>query len=49
MFVDGDWKYLENADGSRRELYKLDLYNASEAVRMQTLLNDALRFQQQIQ
>ena len=26
---DGDWKYLENADGSRRELYKLDLYNAS--------------------
>ena len=26
---DGDWKYLENADGSRRELYKLDLYNSS--------------------
>eukprot|EP01052_Picozoa_sp_SAG31_P025877 SAG31_NODE_2299_length_5981_cov_2.649439_6_plen_471_part_00 len=27
---DGDWKYLENADGTRQELYKLDLYNSSE-------------------
>lgn len=27
---DGDWKYLENADGSRRELYKLDLYNSTK-------------------
>ena len=27
---DGDWKYLENADGSRRELYKLDLYNLTK-------------------
>ena len=23
---DGAWKYLENADGTRPELYKLDLY-----------------------
>ena len=26
---DGEWKYLANADGSRPELYKLDLYNAT--------------------
>merc|ERR1719329_800826 len=26
---DGDWKYLSNADGSRPELYKLDVYNAN--------------------
>jgi len=28
---DGDWKFLANADGSRPELYKLDLYRASAA------------------
>jgi arylsulfatase A-like enzyme len=26
---DGEWKYLANADGSRGELYKLDLYNGN--------------------
>ena len=26
---DGDWKYLMNADGSRAELYRLDVYNRS--------------------
>ena len=26
---DGAWKYLVNADGSRRELYRLDLYNGN--------------------